>query len=77
MTPKERAMRLLDDLPLGAAQRKAYIEGVNSLSDTELTEICDDIEGALAAIPDVLADLEAYLKTAEAKQCAAETTEGD
>jgi hypothetical protein len=47
------------------------------LSDTELTEICDDIEGALAAIPDVLADLEAYLKTAEAKQCAAETTEGD
>lgn len=54
MSPKERARKILEELPLSKRQRKLYLEGLEKMTEEEVKLTTDKLEESLRRAPAVL-----------------------
>lgn len=54
MSPKERARKILEELPLSKRQRNLYLEGLEKMTEEEVRLTTDKLEESLRQAPAVL-----------------------
>ena len=62
MTAKERAIGILNELPLSKAQRELYLRGLNKMTEEEIKSATNKLEDALNRAPAALEAARELLK---------------